>query len=133
MNKPYCSKRHGTPNGAAPSCQVPNCTICNQHRLNNFNQYCPNCYRCLKCQRVIKDKYNDGNLPEIPDTVLVDPQYSKCKERIKIPKFTHTKNVVRNYSFRPHYSYVKDYATDITLNNIDDITDLLNGNLDLLR
>jgi hypothetical protein len=67
---PYCSSRHGIPNGAAPAINVPNCSICNQDGLNNFNWYCPNCYRCLTCQRVIKRKYDKDNLPAIPTTVL---------------------------------------------------------------
>lgn len=70
MNKPYCSKRHGIPNGACEPCKLPNCEICNQHGLTSYNWYCPNCYRCLTCKRVVKSKYKDGNLPEIPTTVL---------------------------------------------------------------
>jgi|GEM_PF-4242648 len=128
---PYCKKRHGTPNGACNSFPVPDCKICGQKNLDNHNWYCPNCFRCLECEKVVEKFVKDGELPEIPSTILVDPH--RGKDRIRIPKFTHSKEVCRVYRFSPvNNAYVSDRPTGIVLKG-EQIGQLLNGNLNLLR
>ncbi len=127
----YCPKRHGIPNGACCPMPVGNCKVCGQTDLNHLDWYCPNCYRCLDCQRIVKSKVKNGIEPAIPTSILIDPH--RGKERIKIPKFTHSKEHCRNYRLEPSgVAKIQDFPTGINLYG-NDIQDLLNGNLGLIR
>jgi hypothetical protein len=53
--KEYCSKRHGTPNGACSPIPVK-CTVCSTENTH-LDWYCKNCKRCLDCQRLVKKYY----------------------------------------------------------------------------
>jgi hypothetical protein len=56
---PWCPKNgvHGIVNGAAPPCPIADCPVCKTSGLFNYNQYCPTCYTCLNCHRIIKRKF----------------------------------------------------------------------------
>lgn len=56
---PYCPLNggHGRINGASTSFPVDPCNYCGQDGLTNYNHYCPTCFKCRTCERVIKRKY----------------------------------------------------------------------------
>lgn len=64
QTKPYCPTNGcgGRPNGACTAFPISACFNCKNSQLNNFNRYCPNCYHCLNCNRIIKRKYNLSDL-----------------------------------------------------------------------
>lgn len=111
---PYCSSRHGTPNGAAMPAAIK-CPSCG-YGCTTWDWHCYNCKRCLKCQRIVKQHYEEFR-----------------NKRVKVvPKFEHTRQIVRNYRLIGDAVCVSDVPTGIVLNEQQTI-ELLDGNLDLLR
>lgn len=115
MTKPYCSKRHGMPNGAA-SPKPLNCKYCGAANTN-FDWYCNKCYRCLDCQRIIKRKIDDPNVVNIKG----------------LPKFEHTRNLVRTYCLKEGSEYIKDGEFNTIIEGKDLVGRVLGGELDLLK
>lgn len=63
--KPFCPKNGcgGTPNGAAmPQPSHDACKTCGYppgqrgDGLSNWDRYCPQCFHCVSCNRIIKRK-----------------------------------------------------------------------------
>jgi hypothetical protein len=56
---PWCPMNgtHGMANGAAPAVSIPPCRRCGRNDLTNFSNYCPSCFACQTCDRIIKRKY----------------------------------------------------------------------------
>lgn len=77
------------------------------------NWYCTNCYRCLDCQRIIKSKFDD------PTVQAIKP----------LPKFEHTRNLVRTYCLRPESEGIRDSNNNT---GRDMVKKVLGGNLDLV-
>lgn len=44
----------GIINGAAPPFPAPDCLHCGWGKITTHNKYCPSCFHCLTCDRVIK-------------------------------------------------------------------------------
>ncbi len=57
---PWCPKNgtHGVINGAAPESEIAPCKRCGRGGLTTHTQYCPSCFTCLRCDRIIKRKFN---------------------------------------------------------------------------
>ena len=116
MTKPYCSKRHGMPNGAAPAYPL-NCKYCGA-KNTNFDWYCTKCYRCLDCQRIIKSKI-DG------------PVVMAIKGLPMIPKYD--RNVVRTYCLTEGKECIKDKNSEVIVRGKDLVQQVLDGDLDLVK
>lgn len=116
MNKPYCSKRHGIPNGATFPCPLK-CKYCGA-KNTNFDWYCSNCYRCLDCQRIIKSKIDDPTVVSIKGLPM-------------FPKFINNK--VRTYCFKEGSECIKNKNSEIIVEGKELVQRVLDGELDLLK
>ena len=102
------------PNGAA-SPKPLNCKYCGAANTN-FDWYCNKCYRCLNCQRIIKRKIDDPAVVNIK----------------RLPKFEHTRNLVRTYCLKEGSEYIRDGEFNTIIEGKDLVERVLGGELDLL-
>ena len=120
MTKPYCSKRHGMLTGAVGG--IMNFLNCRYCGASNDKQswYCNKCYRCLDCQRIIKSKINDPIVVNIKG----------------LPKFEHTKNLVRTYCLKEGNEYIREKRNEEFTTIVEGkelVEKVLGGELDLLK
>lgn len=115
--KPYCRSRHDIPIslGITSKPNLTNCSYCGSSNESR-DWYCTNCYRCLDCQRIIKKKFDD------PLIAAIKP----------LPKFEHTRNLVRTYCFRPNDVRISDSNFETIVSGSELVNEVMNGNLDLL-
>ena len=116
MTKPYCSKRHGMPNGAA-SPKPLKCKYC-WAANTNFDWYCAKCYRCLDCQRIIKRKIDD-------------PEITAIKGLPMFPKYN--RNLVRTYCLKEGNKCIRDSDFNTVIEGKELVERVLGGELDLLK
>lgn len=96
-----------------------NCKYCGASN-DKHNWYCTKCYRCLDCQRIIKSKINDPAVVSIKG----------------LPKFEHTKNLVRTYCLKEGSEYIREKRNEEFTTIVEGkelVERVLGGELDLVR